>query len=419
MKHIHSVSPHPHVRRQRLAVALAALLVLAACRKESLDIVNPDRHVCRTATAQFETVWTGIDHGYLFWERETVDWDAVYDELHPVFEAFDAKGGATDNELSDAYQKMVRGLTDHHMYVAVKNLKTGHAIYADPSWEEVPMRDYYHPNFFGQQVSLLQNMEGVTSYTEGSSALPCYFALFPGTGDKKIAYLRFRSFSLGSLVQQVRYGQLPTSAVAPLRAFYGTVADNGITNGYASSSSVEAVIIDVRGNGGGNLDDLRPFICSLTPSMTDYGYSRVKEGLGRLDYSAWTPFRIDCHPNHLKGDKKIVVLADVNSASCAELTAAFVQLFPNGTFIGERTYGATCPLLPGSNDLLYSGVFGDYDELGYYVYTSNFDVVDKNYQSLEGIGVTPDIECLFDYNALQAGHDNQLERALQFIRTGK
>ena len=142
MKHIHSVSPHPRVRRQRLAVALAALLVLAACRKESLDIVNPDRHVCRTATAQFETVWTGIDHGYLFWERETVDWDAVYDELHPVFEAFDAKGGATDNELSDAYQKMVRGLTDHHMYVAVKNLKTGHAIYADPSWEEVPMRDY-------------------------------------------------------------------------------------------------------------------------------------------------------------------------------------------------------------------------------------------------------------------------------------
>ena len=403
----------------RILLPLLTLLCLSACRKEALEIVNPDRHNCRTATEQFETVWTGIDHGYLFWERETVDWDSVYEVMLPIFQAFDAKGGASDDELGDAYQQMVHGLSDHHMYVQVKNLKTGNAVYADPSWDEVYYRDYYHPNYFWAQVALLQDMEGVSNYSEGSNTLPCYFALFPGNDGKKIAYLRFRSFSLGSLVQMVRYNQLPASAIAPLRAFYGGVADNGVTNGFASSSSVEAVIIDVRGNGGGNLDDLQPFVCSLTPNMTDFGYSRVKEGLGRLDYSAWSPFRIDCHPNHLNDDKKIVVLADVNSASCAELTAAFVQLFPNGTFIGERTYGATCPLMPGGNSILYSGVFGNYDELGYYVYTSNFDVVDKNYQSLEGIGVTPDIECLFDYNALVAGHDNQLERALQFIRTGK
>lgn len=90
-----------------------------------------------------------------------------------------------------------------------------------------------------------------------------------------------------------------------------------------------------------------------------------------------------------------------------------------GTIIGERTYGATCPLIDGGYDMLYSGVFGNYDKLGYYVYTSNFDVVDKNYKSLEGVGVTPDIECIFDFNALQSGHDNQLERAIQFIKTGK
>jgi C-terminal processing protease CtpA/Prc len=114
-----------------------------------------------------------------------------------------------------------------------------------------------------------------------------------------------------------------------------------------------------------------------------------------------------------------VVLADCNSASCSELTASLVQLMPQGTFIGERTYGATCPLLPGGHDILYSGVFGDYDTYGYYVYTSNFDVVTKEYKSLEGIGVTPDIECPLDINDVIEGRDNQLERALQFIRTGK
>ena len=115
----------------------------------------------------------------------------------------------------------------------------------------------------------------------------------------------------------------------------------------------------------------------------------------------------------------MVVLADCNSGSCAELAARLAQLFHNGTFIGERTFGATCPLLPGYYDLLYSGVFGDYDKCGYYVYTSNFDVVTTDFVSLEGKGVTPDIECRFDYNAMVNGHDNQLERALEYLRTGK
>ena len=34
-------------------------------------------------------------------------------------------------------------------------------------------------------------------------------------------------------------------------------------------------------------------------------------------------------------------------------------------------------------------------------------------------GVQPDIEVLYDANALKSGVDNQLNRALQFLRTGK
>ena len=404
---------------RRTLLLVLTFAALCSCRKEPLDIVNPDRHYCYTYTSMFETVWTGIDQGYLFWERETVDWDSVHDALLPVFESFDANGGATDAELTDAYQSMVHGLLDHHMYVQVKNIKTGNPVYADPSWDEVPYRDYYHGNFFNQQTALLSTMDGVSEYKEGNSDYPCFFAMFPGNNGKKIAYLRFRSFYVGNVVDLVRRGALSNDAIAPYRAFYGTNAIDGVTNGRAGNDMVEAVIIDVRGNNGGNLSDLQPLICSLTPTVSNLGYSRIKEGLGRLDYSAWTPFVIQAHPNHIDGSKKVVVLADCNSASCAEITAMLAQTFPHGTFIGERTYGATCPLMPGNHDILYSGVFGNYSELGYYVYTSNFDVVDNDYRSLEGVGVTPDIECLFDYSALMAGHDNQLERALQFIRTGK
>lgn len=408
----------------RLTISTAFILLLcctmSSCRKEPIEAINPNGRFCNTYVDQFENIWSGLDHGYLFWSRETIDWDSVHDALLPQFQELDARpGGANDALLTSLYQSMVRGLIDHHMFIQVKNLRTNNPVYADPAWDEVPSRDYYHYDYSRQQVALLENMEGVSNYRSGNDAFPCYFALFPSSGDKKIAYLRFFSFQVGSLVSSVQYGQLPSSALAPLRAFYGNGVIDGVTTGWAGRSEVEAVIIDVRGNGGGNMSDLQPLICSLSPEKTNIGYSRVKEGLGRLDYSAWTPFTIDSPANHLDGTKKVVVLADINSVSCSELTALMIKSYPHGTFIGERTYGATCPLIPGGHDLLYSGVFGDYNKNGYYVYTSNFDVVGLDYQSLEGIGVTPDIECLFDYQALQNGHDNQLERALEFIRTGK
>lgn len=402
---------HRFIRINKSFIAIiAAVVIIVGCRKEAVEVVNPDNHYCYDYTTQFQTVWTGIDQGYLFWERDTVDWDAVYERMLPVFERFDSHGGATDAELTEAYQSMVHGLLDHHMYVQIKNLKTGNAVYADPAWDEVPYRDYYHYTFFDQQVSLLSTMEGVSNYTAGSGSFPCYFAVFPGSDGKKIAYLRFRSFSASNQ---------PSSNLAPFRSFYGNGIWDGITNGWAGRDDVEAVIIDVRGNGGGLLSELKPLIGSLSINDVDLGYSRTKEGLGRMDYSAWTPFIIERPDNYLRWDRKVVALTDVNSVSCSEITALMIQSMPNGTVIGERTYGATCPLISGGHYMLYSGVFGNYDKLGYYVYTSNFDVVDKNYKTLEGKGVTPDIECLFDHSALMAGHDNQLERALQFIREGK
>ena len=131
------------ISRTALSVSLfAALFILfVSCRKEAVEVVNPDRHYCYTYTDQFETIWTGIDQGYLFWDRDTVDWDAVHERMLPVFKAFDSKGYATDNELDRAYKQMIHGLLDHHMYVQVKNLKTGNPVYADPAWDEVPMRD--------------------------------------------------------------------------------------------------------------------------------------------------------------------------------------------------------------------------------------------------------------------------------------
>ncbi|MBP5535729.1 MAG: hypothetical protein J6X62_02955 [Bacteroidales bacterium] len=403
------------MKRLILIIAATAIL-LGGCRKENPVLENPNAVNCTTYVQQFDAIWHGLDNGYVFWGRDTTDWDAAYNNLRPLFEQFDADGGATNSELQKAYEELLLPLIDHHLTVQVRNLKTGGLIYVQPGSHEVRQRPEYHNTPYDEQISALKRQEGITQLREWSGDVASCFALLPHKGSKKIAYLRISSFSLLSLQSYVGYGQYPSSALDPVRYFYGTVCDGMSPSAWANDNNVAALIIDLRGNGGGNAAELSPLFGSLAQEDVLWGYTRIKDGLGRLDYSPWAPFHIRCPENHLKEPKPIVVLVDMNSVSCSEISTQVVKLLPNGTVIGERTWGGTCPLLPGQYNLLYSGVFGDIRQYGYYVYTSNFDLVTTEYKSLEGVGVEPDIVVPFDYDALSRGIDNQLEAALSYLR---
>ena len=202
------------------------------------------------------------------------------------------------------------------------------------------------------------------------------------------------------------------------------------------ADGAESLVIDLRGNGGGSTGDLQPFIASLTQGRNVVGYTRVKDGFGRLDYSPWSEYQIPAPSNHILKEKPIVVLADINSVSCAELATMLIKNLPNGTFIGERTYGAIGALLPQSHrshDVFYSGCMGDYDLFEYgpdaflykdlfpfYVYTSTFHMVDAQYRDVEGVGVQPDYEIKYNQERLIVDHkDLQLENAIYFIKNGR
>ena len=425
---------------------LLVFLALASCRKEPLDIFNPNSRSCNTFEQQFQAVWDGMDQSYMFWERDSVDWDARYEEYQPVFAAFDARPASnpvTQREYQQAWSGLFEGILDHHLAARLWCPKDG----GFEAWVQPAKNDYEHWTDRNAQINALRKQPGITQYkgcepfTFGDHSCPgSWFCLLPGkTAGKKIAYFRFTVFHFMQMHDDIdRYADFPNKVTAqdPIISFYGPRYFEGMAAGnacWANNDSIEALIIDVRGNGGGNLGDLKSLVGSLTQSNVQLGYTRVKEGMGRLDYSGWTPFIIKSTEKHLNTAKPIVVLADINSASCAELTTLFIKYLPNGTFIGERTYGATCALWPQSgtmHDIFYNGCFGDefYWENGYpynkkifsyFVYTSTFDMVDRDYVSLEGRGVTPDIEVLYDATQLRNGVDPQLERALEFLRTGK
>lgn len=408
-----------------MALGLVLLLFATSCRKEPLEIQNPNTRACTSYSEQFEAIWQGIDHTYTLWSHDTINWDARYVKYKPIFESFD-KNGVDSATYVNTWKEFTYGFIDHHMAIVLWNPVHKFLVGISPS-----RNDYSHPSGYKEQVDALKLQPGISNYVEYNGSNSKYtksiFCLLPGkTADKHIAYLRFSDFELGSP------DSVPNEVLLPFKAFYGDSIGLGILNGAADRADVESIIIDLRANPGGSIININHLILSLAQNPYHYGYSRYKEGLGRLDYTGWMPVQFPLPKYHLSSPKPIVVLADINSASCAEMSTQILRDAMGATVIGERTMGATCSLLPSTDvafDLFYSGCFGDYkiynekkpthpDQFAYYVYSSTYDIVLKDYTSLEGKGVQPDIEVLFDLNSLNAGRDNQLDRALQFLRTG-
>lgn len=432
----------------KIIVLTVAVAALAGCRKESdvTDFVNPNSRVAKTYSQQFETVWQGMDQGYVFWGRDTVDWDARYEQYKPVFEEFDSRRTVVSYyEYAAAWEGLFEGLLDHHLMGIFYSPKCRAAAYVSPG-----KNDYAHVTSASYELKMeleaLQARKDLVRYIGcdaadyGEITIPgTYFALIKGkNAGELIAYFRFTNFYLSNIY---RYRDaLPNSysVQAPLRAFYGPRYWEGAMSeaSYINNDSVTGIILDLRGNGGGSTGDLQPFIASLSQGRNVVGYTRIKDGFGRLDYSPWSEYVISAPANHMLTEKPIVVLSDINSVSCAELATMLIKNLPNGTFIGERTYGAVGALLPQSDrshDMFYSGCMGDYDLFQYggdmfqykdyfpfYVYTSTFHMVDANYGDIEGVGVQPDFEVPYKQDRLINDHkDIQLENAVYFLKNGR
>jgi C-terminal processing protease CtpA/Prc len=144
----------------------------------------------------------------------------------------------------------------------------------------------------------------------------------------------------------------------------------------------------------------------------DFGYTRSKQGNGRLDYSPGAPAFVTPQAGARNITGPIVMLADAQSVSMAEMTTMAVKALPNGHFVGERTWGATGPL---TNNVFYNGgqFSTDYIKL---VYTSSLVLKYRDGKIYEGVGFPPDVEVKYDPVALATGRDKQLEAAIGLIR---
>lgn len=184
------------------------------------------------------------------------------------------------------------------------------------------------------------------------------------------------------------------------------------------------VIIDVRNNGGGMLNDYQFALGALLPSGGfPFCQNRFRQGPGRYDYSTIMPTAFPTYEedHYVVSQEPIVVLANCHSVSMAELTSLGAVELQNARLVGKRTWGGLCALTDNTNySTTYVGHIGVEDKTPVYCYVPYVCTFTSDGRCLEGIGVTPDIEIDLDVERFDTdGTDNQFERALEYIKNGK
>lgn len=166
----------------------------------------------------------------------------------------------------------------------------------------------------------------------------------------------------------------------------------------ALAEKPQGLILDLRGNPGGLLD-----------AAVRIGSFFVPEGNILIERFKDAPEKVYPRVGRYRlGDTPLVVLVDGGSASASEIVAGAIQDAGAGTLIGEKTFGKGSVQLPNT--------LSDGSQLRVTI-ARWFTPKDRE---IHGIGLTPDIEVASPTTEdIAAGRDPQLDRAVEFLLTGK
>ncbi|HET7897960.1 MAG TPA: S41 family peptidase, partial [Flavisolibacter sp.] len=182
-------------------------------------------------------------------------------------------------------------------------------------------------------------------------------------------------------------------------------------------NNCDAVVIDLRNNRGGNLEDADFLVGQFTAKPILSGYARYKNGVGRLDFTPPLPLMVNPQAGATDFKKPIVILADIYSAALCETVINAFKSLPDTkvTVIGEHTYGSS-GMFAGNDISTLGGSFNMSSMAS--ARLSNTALMDKD-RHFTFDGISPDLEVKYSNASidrmLQTGVDIQLEKAIQFI----
>jgi carboxyl-terminal processing protease len=396
------------MKRTTLTWLLVIFLALPSCRKTISSQPQATSYPGDNYPDIFQSFWNGMNTNYLFWGIDTTNWDNMYAVYKPLFDKLTIFDSPHETLAEQYFQQMTRGLIDSHYTLDFTLTGNGfqpstyRKLQIDPNYFNdsafpAAVLDSLIPAKYIDPSSLVMGTDTVN--LEGSNTP---FTAVSGTIKGSILYLYFSSFALS---------QAGANTGPVFNYFFNTLHRN--------YTNLKGIVIDLRGNGGGEIEDLDYLVGQMVTSQFTFGYTRYKNGVNRLDYTPWAPAVVKPWvQGSVNVTAPIVVLADHLSVSMSEITAMAIKTLPNGKFIGTRTWGANGPLtssvyFDGGQFTIGTATFGSGGYM--FVYTSSSMFKYLNGDIYEGVGVPPDIYARETTAAYLSGDDLVLDAAIKYI----
>ena len=427
---------------QAVITCFAGALLLTSCVSSHKEprLTQQQRQL---NVESFECVWTTINTEYWDPQFGGLDWQAVHDELRPKIEQAVSLSKArailrdmisrlklshyaiipaevynnleqpADDNLPDGATGIdLRVINSHALVTALAENSPAARLGVRTGWEIVRIDD----------LDVVARLKQLTQELEDDLSKPLHlaYAVIPylsgRVGDTVgVTFLDGdnRTVELDIPLAEQRGHKSRFGNLGDIRVWIevktiddniGYIAFDGFfdppylmktfNDGMRSFMAADGVIIDLRGNPGGMGVMAMGMAGWLVPENRHFGTLRMRDNEIKM--------LVQARPTTYSGP--VAILVDGLSGSASEFFAGGLQEMDRACIVGSRTKGEALPgqfkTLPNDDVFIYA--------------TSNYVSAGNN--TLEGIGVRPDIEVCHTREALLQGRDLVLEAAIDWIR---
>jgi carboxyl-terminal processing protease len=323
---------------------LAVLSVLAGCT-DSLVGGDPADSPAR----RFQIVWQDFDRNYALFTEKDLDWNAIRTQYQPH-----ADTASTMASVAGVIGLMFGELRDLHVDLFVP---------PNQVYRSVPLADF-------------------RTYFNSTTVFSKYVTSSQQTPSGMMRY--------GKITPDVGYVWIPS--------FGGSGWPIEIDGVLESFGPVDAVIVDIRDNGGGNSSNAETIAARFIDRERLFAHIRWRNGPAHTDLTDYIELRLKPAGRPFGG--RVVVLTNRRDASAAEHFVLAMSAQPGITILGDSTAGAFGnPMLRELPD-------------GWVYRVPQWIEYDAHKKLYEEVGYPPDV--LVEQTAADstAGVDQQLEQAL-------
>ena len=311
-----------------------------------------------TPEGNFEALWKMIDEHYCFLDYKAKEIGLDWNEVHTRYRQR-INGKMTNSQLQEVLTEMLSELRDGHV-----NLYTSADVSRYWHWYEDYPRNW------------TQELRDQYLGTDYKIAAGIKYKIL----EDNIGLLVYESFSIG-------------------------VGEGNLDDVMYYLRSTDGLIIDVRGNTGGQLTYAERLSQRLTNERLLVGYSQYKTGRGHNDFSQ--PRAEYLKPSTgVRWQKGVVVIQNRECFSACNIFIRNAHACEKVTTIGDKSGGGSG--MPFSSEL----------PNGWAVRFSASPSFDKDMQQIE-FGIEPDEPCALSSEDAVRGIDTLIEKARSLLKASK